>query len=99
MKKFLFIFILGILSLGVFAEDNPKKLTTVKVETLARVTFQKDSVLSVETFDPNVCFVIKDSVLTIKYNGYTPCEDTVKILIKTPQKLNVVTSRYFKIRY
>ena len=99
MKKFLFIFILGILSLGVFAEDNPKKLTTVKVETLARVTFQKDSVLSVEAIDPNVCFVIKDSVLTIKYNGYTPCEDTVKILIKTPQKLNVVTSRYFKIRY
>jgi hypothetical protein len=99
MKKFLFIFILGILSLCVFAKDNPKKLTTVKVETQARVTIQKDSVLSVETSDPNVYFVIKDSVLTIKYNGYTPCEDTVKILIKTPQKLNVVTSRYFKIRY
>lgn len=99
MKKFLFIFILGLFSLCVFAKDNPKNLTTVKVETPARVIFQKDSVLSVETFDPNVCFVIKDSVLTIRYNGYTPCEDTVKILIKTPQKLNVVTSRYFKIRY
>lgn len=98
MKKIFITLFAGLLAFGSFAKD-PAKITTVRAEIPAQISIVRDSVFSVESETPYLQYEIKnDTILKISCRGCWNDEDTVKILIKTPQRLNVETSRYFKIK-
>jgi hypothetical protein len=102
MNKFFITLLAALFVFGSFAK-GPAKITTVKVGIPARISIVQDSLFSVESETPDLQYEIKnDTILKISRKGSWDddlnYDDSVKILIKTPQKLNVETSRYLKIK-
>ena len=98
MKKFLISLLVGLLTLSGFAKDDSTKITTVKMNIPAKIVMQEDSTFTVESTDPNLYYTIEqDTILKIGSMNRWEDKKNIKILIKTPKRLNVKTSRYLKI--